>query len=135
MFWVLASFGPRRLSYYEKEQNEVTDNITDAEEEIVTEDCHDTTEAIVFSESVQNSSQESTDNIVLQVKPTEAPKSIPPKTRKRKVENTSDSRIDEAFDMLQRCVQRDACEVYGVYIAAKLRNYSARTYVCGTTSF
>nr|CAI5865408.1 unnamed protein product [Callosobruchus analis] len=49
--------------------------------------------------------------------------------KKRKLEATSDPRIDQAFTILQKSTERDACEIYGEHVAMKLRSYSKRTQI------
>lgn len=59
----------------------------------------------------------------------------PPKGKKRKNVASTDSRIDEAFDILKKSASNielnqqspDECTTYGTYIGNKLRNYTPKT--------
>lgn len=59
----------------------------------------------------------------------------PPKGKKRKILANTDSRIDEAFDILKKSASNielsqqppDECTTYGTHIGNKLRNYTPKT--------
>nr|CAI5867061.1 unnamed protein product [Callosobruchus analis] len=105
------------------------DHEVDNEQQIPTEDeASEDAEDLVPRKNSNFQSEHTTNQTLSRETVAQHPKCVS-NIKKRKLEATSDPRIDQAFTILQKSTERDACEIYGEHVAMKLRSYSKRTQI------